>query len=76
MLILLFFGASVLFHIYFVHKWKHVNINFNNRLENEETTTGSSYTDEEISALVDIAFTSMDKNNDGFVDFPEYRREH
>lgn len=43
------------------------------RIEGEANEKPHSYSDEELSEFIDVAFKSMDKNNDGLIDFAEYR---
>lgn len=36
-------------------------------------TGGNTYTDQQLSEIIDIALQTMDKNKDGFIDFAEYK---
>lgn len=35
-----------------------------------------TYTDSQLENLIDSSLVQMDKNHDGYVDFPEYRAAH
>lgn len=43
-------------------------------LADERESKTNVYSDEDLSGIVDVAFKSMDMNDDGVIDFPEYRR--
>lgn len=42
--------------------------------ETEAGTGGNSYTDQQLSEIIDVAFQTMDHNKDGYIDFAEYKQ--
>lgn len=44
--------------------------------ENSHESTGVSYSDEQLSTLIDNSLDQMDTNRDGCIDFAEYKHAH
>lgn len=43
--------------------------------ETEAGTGGNSYTDQQLTEIIDVAIQQMDRNKDGYIDFAEYKQQ-